>query len=90
MAILGTGRIGKSSLAMAVLHHPDIMSKFGDNRCFVSCEAASSSSDVISAVATYLGLTESKNLSKAVLNKHFSMLAVPSVLFSITSKLHGS
>lgn len=79
VAILGPGGIGKSSLALAALHHQDVVDRFSENRHFVSCEAALSSNDLVSAIATYLGLNESRNRAKAIL-KHFSALTVPSIL----------
>ncbi|KZS92420.1 hypothetical protein SISNIDRAFT_455598 [Sistotremastrum niveocremeum HHB9708] len=40
IAILGGGGIGKTSLALAILHHPEILLKFGDLRFFFSCEGS--------------------------------------------------
>ncbi|KAJ7809897.1 hypothetical protein B0H14DRAFT_2607708 [Mycena olivaceomarginata] len=40
VSILGAGGMGKSSLAKAILHHPEITAKY-ENRFFVPCDAAS-------------------------------------------------
>ncbi|KAJ7738554.1 hypothetical protein B0H14DRAFT_3168166 [Mycena olivaceomarginata] len=40
IAILGAGGMGKTSLARAVLHHPDIMARYVQNRFFVACNSA--------------------------------------------------
>lgn len=40
--ILGPGEIGKTSIALAILHHPKIQEMFKDRCYFVSCESTSS------------------------------------------------
>ncbi|KAJ7833784.1 hypothetical protein B0H14DRAFT_2514793 [Mycena olivaceomarginata] len=52
IAILGAGGMGKTSLARAVLHHPDITARYVQNRFFVAC---------------HLGLKPAQNLTQAVL-----------------------
>ena len=37
-AICGTGGIGKTTLALNVLHHANLDERFGDRRFFVPCE----------------------------------------------------
>ncbi|VDB88591.1 unnamed protein product [Peniophora sp. CBMAI 1063] len=39
VAILGSGGIGKTSIAQAVLHHHDIVKVYSERRYFLSCEA---------------------------------------------------
>ncbi|KAJ7810065.1 hypothetical protein B0H14DRAFT_2607578 [Mycena olivaceomarginata] len=46
VAILGPGRIGKTTLAMAALHHPAIMEKY-NLKHFISCESASTCDDLV-------------------------------------------
>ncbi|KAF8889868.1 hypothetical protein BD779DRAFT_1671629 [Infundibulicybe gibba] len=54
IAVLGPGGIGKTSIALVVMHDDRICSKYRDNRIFISCEAATSTDLVISDLALAL------------------------------------
>ncbi|KAJ6521484.1 hypothetical protein DFH09DRAFT_1424951 [Mycena vulgaris] len=73
IAILGAGGIGKTSLARAVLHHPAVTGKYGQNCFFVACDTASSSSkdELVTLIGAHLGLKPRKNLAKLILH-HFA------------------
>ncbi|KAJ7174951.1 P-loop containing nucleoside triphosphate hydrolase protein, partial [Mycena crocata] len=68
IAILGPGGIGKTSLARAILHHPQIVSKFEQQRFFVVCDSASTSGELLSLVAAHIGLPSSKSLTRHIIH----------------------
>ncbi|KAJ6603221.1 P-loop containing nucleoside triphosphate hydrolase protein [Mycena vulgaris] len=65
IAILGPGGIGKTSLAKAVLHHPDIVAKY-EHRFFITLDSASNITDMAALIGAYLGLQPEQELTKAV------------------------
>ncbi|KAJ6572825.1 P-loop containing nucleoside triphosphate hydrolase protein [Mycena vulgaris] len=67
LIILGTGGMGKTSLALASLHHPRIQDQY-PRRHFVSCESANNVRELISIVGSHLGLEPSRLLSKAIIS----------------------
>ncbi|KAF9561156.1 hypothetical protein CPC08DRAFT_817854 [Agrocybe pediades] len=82
ICILGSGGIGKTTLALSVLHHESIVKKFEEERFFVPCEAASTPGLFLDQLATSLGINveESKeSILKAViyrLKKGLSLLVL--------------
>jgi hypothetical protein len=70
VAILGGGGMGKTSLARAALHHPDISDKF-ENRYFVSAESATNSVELAALIGLHLGLNPGEDLTNRVV-QHFS------------------
>ncbi|KAJ7245905.1 hypothetical protein B0H12DRAFT_1220652, partial [Mycena haematopus] len=70
VAILGPGGIGKTSLATAALHHPDVSARY-TSRHFVSCESVANRDDLVSMIVSTVGLETSRNASKHLL-RHFS------------------
>lgn len=69
--------MGKTTLAVAALHHQGVMNKY-THRHFVSCESASGCGDLVAIIGSHLGLDSSSQLSKTIL-RHFSESA-PSIL----------
>ncbi|KAJ7903111.1 P-loop containing nucleoside triphosphate hydrolase protein, partial [Mycena leptocephala] len=65
IAILGGGGMGKTSLARAVLHHPDTCTKFS-HRYFVSAESTTSSIELAALIAQHLGLEVQQDLTRPV------------------------
>ncbi|KAJ7192592.1 P-loop containing nucleoside triphosphate hydrolase protein, partial [Mycena pura] len=64
-AILGPGGMGKTTLAMAILHHPAIIEKY-PLRHFISCESANTDSDLIRTVGVHFGIEPTPHLSKII------------------------
>ncbi|KAJ7442862.1 P-loop containing nucleoside triphosphate hydrolase protein, partial [Mycena latifolia] len=70
VAILGTGGIGKTSLAKAALHHPDISAKY-ETKLFVACDSATTSIELAALVGSNIGMKPGRNLTKPVV-QHFA------------------
>ncbi|KAJ7209110.1 P-loop containing nucleoside triphosphate hydrolase protein, partial [Mycena pura] len=66
IAILGAGGMGKTSLSIAALHDPDIAKKF-TNRYFVPCQSNATPSDLVSSIASHVGVTKDPNLTREVI-----------------------
>ncbi|KAJ7443268.1 P-loop containing nucleoside triphosphate hydrolase protein, partial [Mycena latifolia] len=66
VAILGTGGIGKTSLAKAALHHPGISRNY-ETKLFVACDSATTSIELVALVGSHIGLKPGRNLTKAVI-----------------------
>ncbi|KAJ7728904.1 hypothetical protein B0H16DRAFT_1776512 [Mycena metata] len=71
IAILGAGGMGKTSLAMTVIHHEEVTTKYHGNQFFVTCDTASSKPGLAGLVGAHLGLKPGKDLTWAIL-QHFS------------------
>ncbi|KAJ7466458.1 hypothetical protein FB451DRAFT_1093357, partial [Mycena latifolia] len=78
IAILGTGGMGKTSLARAILHHPAITARYDQCRTFVACDVASSSVQLAAIIGAHVGLKPGKDLTQPVV-RYFST-APPSLL----------
>ncbi|KAJ7094857.1 hypothetical protein C8R44DRAFT_718366 [Mycena epipterygia] len=77
IAILGSGGMGKTSLAKAALHHPDIVSKY-QNQFFVASDSATTSIELAALIGLHLGLKPGKDLRKPVM--HYFSNKGPSLL----------
>ncbi|KAJ6592228.1 hypothetical protein DFH09DRAFT_1025143 [Mycena vulgaris] len=71
IAILGAGRMGKTSLARAVLHHPTVTGKYAQHRIFVACDSTLSKDELVILIGAHIGLKPTKNLAKVILH-HFT------------------
>ncbi|KAJ7482645.1 hypothetical protein FB451DRAFT_1442157 [Mycena latifolia] len=67
VAILGGGGMGKTSLARAILHYPQVFAKYEEHRFFVACDAASSSIELAALIGTHLGLKPGQDLMEPVI-----------------------
>ncbi|KAJ7479129.1 P-loop containing nucleoside triphosphate hydrolase protein, partial [Mycena latifolia] len=69
VAFLGPGGMGKTTLAIAVLYHPAVIEKYSI-RHFVTCESANTSGCLVAILGSHLGLGNSAQLPKAIV-QHF-------------------
>ncbi|KAJ7796123.1 P-loop containing nucleoside triphosphate hydrolase protein, partial [Mycena olivaceomarginata] len=65
ISILGGGGMGKTSLAKAILHHPQTLEKF-QCRFFVSAEAATTSIELAALIGLHVGLNPGTDLTRPV------------------------
>ncbi|KAJ7446569.1 hypothetical protein FB451DRAFT_1567789 [Mycena latifolia] len=79
IAILGAGGMGKTALALAVMHDPDVVSAFGVHRFFIPLYAACSVTDMIGKIAAYFGLEDEGRPPKAVL-RYLCAISAPVLL----------
>jgi tetratricopeptide (TPR) repeat protein len=50
LAILGTGGIGKTSTALHILHHQEVISRYNNRRYFVGCDAVTSAESLATLI----------------------------------------
>ncbi|KAJ6529226.1 hypothetical protein B0H19DRAFT_1193459 [Mycena capillaripes] len=79
VAILGPGGIGKTALALAVVHNPEIVSIFGANRFFIPLNTTYTAADMIGRIAQNFGLDPEGRPQKAVL-RHLCGVHAPILL----------
>ncbi|KAK7454093.1 hypothetical protein VKT23_011604 [Stygiomarasmius scandens] len=78
--ILGSGGLGKTSAALAVMRHPTIQKEFSGGQFWIPCNTAHSPSALLDALAEGTGVNpQSKNLLRSILTR-LSSSAEPSVL----------
>ena len=58
--------MGKTSLARAVLHHPEITARYEQARLFVACDTVSTSVQLAGLIGAHIGLTAGKDLTRPV------------------------
>ncbi|KAJ7123554.1 hypothetical protein C8R44DRAFT_735200 [Mycena epipterygia] len=80
IAILGAGGMGKTSLAKAALHHPDIFAKY-QHRFFVAADSTTTSVELAALIGLHIGLQPGKDLTKPVVH-YFSNIG-PSLLITM-------
>lgn len=56
IAVLGPAGVGKATLLLAALHHPDVAARYGSRRTFVRCDGARSRDVLLLDLARALGL----------------------------------
>ncbi|EJD36533.1 hypothetical protein AURDEDRAFT_188369 [Auricularia subglabra TFB-10046 SS5] len=72
VAILGGPGMGKTSLALNVLHTPALVDHFGDARYFIACDAADGQSTLVQLISAAFGMCTS---SSAALKKRLTVLS---------------
>ncbi|KAJ6565263.1 hypothetical protein DFH09DRAFT_1081917 [Mycena vulgaris] len=71
IAILGSGGMGKTSLARAILHHIEIAARYDQHRFFVACDSAANKVELAGIIGAHLGLKPGKDLTQQVV-QYFS------------------
>jgi len=77
LAILGPGGMGKTAIALTILHDARIVQSFRNLRFFLSCEALIDPNSVVISLAKLLGLQVSGDLVTAVITR---LIAMPRTL----------
>ncbi|WP_197041462.1 toll/interleukin-1 receptor domain-containing protein [Chondromyces apiculatus] len=67
--LLGSGGIGKTTLSLAALHHPDVAARYGPRRYFVRLDAAHDAEAVAAAISAALRLTPGPEHRARALNE---------------------
>ncbi|KAJ7593840.1 hypothetical protein C8J56DRAFT_1120738 [Mycena floridula] len=67
VAILGPGGIGKTNLALAILHHSTIVDKYGPHRYWIACDSSVSANDLLVVISAYFATGTEPNRLDAIL-----------------------
>jgi hypothetical protein len=78
IAVLGTGGMGKTSLAVAVLHHRDVEAKIA-NRFFIPCHSTATCNDLVSSIGSHVGVAHGPDLARQLV-RHLSHAPLPALL----------
>ncbi|KAJ7822737.1 hypothetical protein B0H14DRAFT_2220307, partial [Mycena olivaceomarginata] len=70
IAILGAGGMGKTSLARAALHHPEVTVKYA-YQIFVAADSVTDKVGLVTLIASHIGLQSTHYLTKQVV-QYFS------------------
>ncbi|KAH7108339.1 hypothetical protein BKA62DRAFT_681874 [Auriculariales sp. MPI-PUGE-AT-0066] len=84
VAVLGTGGVGKTSLTLAALHHPHIVTFYGTRRLFVSCEGSIDHAVLHTLASAPAVIPEASRV--AVEGLLAALAAVPSLTLLITMR----
>ncbi|KAJ7291706.1 P-loop containing nucleoside triphosphate hydrolase protein, partial [Mycena rebaudengoi] len=77
IAILGAGGMGKTSLATAALHNPQVEAKYS-HRYFVPCHSSPTCTELAATIANHIGLEKGSKMTKKI--AHYFAHAPPSLL----------
>ncbi|KAJ7194790.1 P-loop containing nucleoside triphosphate hydrolase protein, partial [Mycena rebaudengoi] len=77
IAILGAGGMGKTSLATAALHNPQVEAKYS-HRYFVPCHSSPTCNELAMTIADHIGLEKGSNMAKKI--SHYFAHAPPFLL----------
>ncbi|KAJ7260670.1 P-loop containing nucleoside triphosphate hydrolase protein, partial [Mycena rebaudengoi] len=77
IAILGAGGMGKTSLATAALHDPQVEAKYS-HRYFVPCHSSATCNELAATIADHIGLEKGSNMAKKI--AHYFAHTPPSLL----------
>jgi hypothetical protein len=61
--ILGPPGVGKSTVTIAMLHHPRVARRFGKHRYFIRCDGATTATALLTVIATGVGVELGPGLS---------------------------
>ncbi|KAF8207366.1 hypothetical protein K438DRAFT_1962295 [Mycena galopus ATCC 62051] len=68
VAILGSGGMGKTTLAMAALHNPGVVDKY-PARHFITCDSAHTNDSLVAIIASSIGLEASHGSIRRIIHQ---------------------
>ncbi|KIM72236.1 hypothetical protein PILCRDRAFT_744024 [Piloderma croceum F 1598] len=79
VAILGGGGMGKTSVGLHVLHHPDLVIHFDSRRYFISCEAITTANALVLSILQHIHIPFASNENLADILAH-AVISLPRTL----------